>query len=120
MVGRSHWPGRETNPAQFAMQPAGLNNAPHAPVLSPDGSKQAQGHTVHRGFGDLGWDNRQNEFGSFVRVTEIATEKTWTWRVADAQGSVNSRLWCSCRGTKLAGGVKEPSGGAILIWTVPK
>jgi len=105
------------NPAGFAIQPAGLKDFHHA--VSLDGSKQAWGLTVHRGFGDLGWDNRQNEFGSFVRVTEGATEKTWTWRVGESQGDGPAVLFFP-DGTKLAGTVKVPSGGTIMIWAVPK
>jgi len=107
-------------PARFALQPAGLNRLNvSCPVLSPDGSKQARGYGVHRDFGDLGWDNRQNEFGTFVRVTESATAKTWTWRVADDQYA-EPALTFFPDGSKLAGTVKGPSGGSILIWAVPK
>jgi len=67
------------------------------------------------GFGDLGWDNRQNEFGSFVRVTERATEKTWTWRVGEAQAIADApAVAFSPDGRKLTGTVKQPSAGSIL------
>jgi WD40 repeat protein len=108
------------SPARFASQPAGLNRLNiSSPVVSPDGSMQARGYGVHRGFGDLGWDNRQNEFGTFVRVAETATDKTWTWRVADDQFAEPAVAFFP-DGTKLAGTVKGPSGGSILIWAVPK
>jgi hypothetical protein len=115
--------GRPTKPGQprFAIQPAAINNSPDPSVLSPDGSKRAGGYTVHRGFGDLGWDTRQNEFGSFIRVTDNASEKTWSWRVDNAQGGGDEpRVAFFPDGAKLAGAVKEPNGGSIGIWSVPK
>jgi WD40 repeat protein len=109
------------SPARFALQPAGLNRLnTSVPVVSPDGSKQAHGYTVHRGLGDLGWDNRQNEYGSFVRVAESASEKTWSWRVGKHQSDAPAVAFFP-DGTKLAGAVTvPPSGGSILLWAVPK
>jgi WD40 repeat protein len=107
------------NPARFAIQPAGLGDDSSHSSLSPDGSLLARGYERHRGFGDLGWDNRQKEFGGFVDLTEAATAKTRTWRVSDAQLAPPAVAF-SPDGTKLAGTVRQPSGGAILIWAVPK
>jgi hypothetical protein len=112
--------GRATkpDPARFAIQPAGLSGDPSHYSVSPDGSKQARGSEKHRGFGDLGWDNRANEFGAFVDVTASAPAKTWTWRVG---GSANGpAVAFSPDGMKLAGTVQQPSGESILIWAVPK
>jgi WD40 repeat protein len=122
LVWRDVVAGRPTKPGQprFAIPPAAINNSPDPSVLSPDG-KRAGGYTVHRGFGDLGWDTRQNEFGSFIRVTDNASEKTWSWRVGNAQGGGDEpRVAFFPDGSRLAGAVKEPSGGSIQIWSVPK
>ena len=74
----------------------------------------------HRGFGDLGWDNRDAEFGSFVKVTESAPAKDWTWRVSTAQNTPPAVAF-SPDGTRLAGTVSQPpSGESIQIWAVPK
>jgi WD40 repeat protein len=106
------------DPARFAIQPAGLSDDPSHHAVSPDGSMQARGYERHRGFGDLGWDNRGNEFGAFVDVTASAPAKTWTWRVgASAHGPA---LAFSPDGTRLAGTVTQSSGESILIWAVPK
>jgi hypothetical protein len=107
------------NPARFALQPAGLGDDASHSVLSPDGTLQARGYERHRGFGDLGWDNRQKEFGGFVDLTEVASAKIRVWRVSDAQLAPPAVAF-SPDGTKLAGTVREPSGGAILIWAMPK
>jgi WD40 repeat protein len=115
--------GRPTKPGQarFVIEPAALNKLPQPPVLSPDGSKHARGYAVHRGFGDLGWDTRQNEFGSFIRVVDNSSEKTWSWRVGNAQGGEDEPpVAFFPDGTKLAGAVREPNGGSIRIWSVPK
>jgi hypothetical protein len=64
------------------------------------------------------------EFGAFVKVTEIATGKTQTWRVSQSQ--IEPAVAFSPDGTKLAGAVSraitqsQPSGASILIWAVPK
>jgi hypothetical protein len=101
------------------MQPAGLSDDPSHSSLSPDGSLLARGYERHRGFGDLGWDNREKEFGGFVDLTVVATAKTRVWRVSDAQLAPPAVAF-SPDGTRLAGSVRQPSGGAILIWAVPK
>jgi WD40 repeat protein len=107
------------NPARFAMQPAGLSDDPSHSSLSPDGIWLARGYERHRGFGDLGWDNREKEFGGFVDLTVVATAKTRAWRVSDAQLAPPAVAF-SPDGARLAGTVRQPSGGAILIWAVPK
>ena len=56
-----------------------------------------------------------------IRVTESATERTWTWRVGEAQGGGDeAAVAFFLDGTKLAGAVKVQEGGSILIWAVPK
>jgi WD40 repeat protein len=114
--------GRPAEPraARFAVQPAGLSGYPGQNAVSPDGAWVAQGYDRHRGLGDLGWDNREGEFGGFVKVTQSATAKTWTWRVSRAQEPPGAVAF-SPDGTRLAGTVRQPSGGgSILIWAVPK
>jgi len=115
--------GRPTEPgaARFAVQPAGLSGIRSQSSFSPDGRWQAWGYEQHRGLGDLGWDFREKEFGSFVKVTESATAKTRTWRVSDAQLAAPVVAF-SPDGTKLAGVVTQtqPNGAAIVIWAVPK
>jgi WD40 repeat protein len=108
------------DPARFAVQPAGLGDGRSHDAASPDGSRHARGYERHRGLGDLGWDNRQNEFGAFVEVTAAAPAKTWTWRVGAASNAPPVAF--SPDGTKLAGtsGDQPDRAGTILIWVVPK
>ncbi len=108
----------EPNPARFATQPAGLGGDPSHSSLSPDGSRLARAYERHRDFGDLGWDSREKEFGAFVDLTEPATAKTRVWRVG--KGASAPAVAFSPNGTRLAGTAWQPSGGAILIWAVPK
>lgn len=108
----------EPNPARFAIQPAGLGGDPSHSSLSPDGSRLARAYERHRDFGDLGWDSREKEFGAFVDLTEPATAKTRVWRVG--KGASAPAVAFSPNGTRLAGTAWQPSGGAILIWAVPK
>ena len=113
--------GRPAEPgvARFAVQPAGLSDFRSRAAVSPNGSWQAHGYERHRGLGDLGWDNREREYGGFVRVTENATAKTRTWRVTGATDA--PAVAFSPDGARLAGTVWQPSGaGLILIWAVPK
>jgi WD40 repeat protein len=112
--------GRPANPdpARFTTQPAGLCYFRSNDAMSPDGRTKAHGYERHRGFGDLGWDNRANEFGAFVEVTRIAPERTWTWRVAE-EASAPAVVF-SPDGTKLAGTVGQSNGASIVIWAVPK
>jgi DNA-binding beta-propeller fold protein YncE len=111
--------GRPANPGpvRFAVQPAGLSDTRN--VASTDGRRWAEGYERRRDFADIGaaWDGRENEFGAFVRMTESATAKTWTWRVG--QGDPPA-LAFSPDGTKLAGTVSQSRGGSIVIWAVPK
>ena len=103
--------------ARFARQPAGLSGGYYA--VSPDGGWRAQGYERHRGLGDLGFDNREREFGAFVELTERATAKTRTWRV-----SKTAQHWpvvaFSPDGKTLACSAGETVGGAIRILAVPK
>jgi WD40 repeat protein len=118
--------GRPAQPgaARFAVQPAGLSHLRSRASVSPDGSRQAHGYERHRGLGDLGWDNRAKEFGAFDKVTQSATEKSWTWRASPSQ--IDPAVAFSPDGTKLAGAVSQaitqsqPSGALILIWAAPK
>jgi hypothetical protein len=119
--------GRSAQPsaARFAVQPAGLAHIRCYDAVSPDGNWQAWGLERHRGFGDLGWDFRQKEFGAFVQVTQSATKQTQIWRVSSAQYAPPVAF--SPDGTKLAGAVTQPDATtpegtklAILIWAVPK
>lgn len=113
--------GRPAEPgaARFAVQPAGLSDHRSRAAVSLDGAWAAWGYERHRGLGDLGWDFREKEFGSFVRVTESASGKTQTWRVSGAQEA--PAVAFSPDGARLAGMVWQPSGaGLILIWAVPK
>jgi WD40 repeat protein len=103
---------------RLALQPAGLAEQRSHYAVSPDGSVQARGYEKHRGFGDLGWDNRANEFGAFVEVTATAPAKTWTWRVGNAADG--PAVAFSPDGTKIAGTVGSAGGASILIWAVPK
>jgi WD40 repeat protein len=109
--------GRPAEPraARFAVQPAGLSGHRASASVSPDGGWVAQGYDRHRGLGDLGWDNRGEEFGGFVKVTESATAKTQTWRVSRAQEPPGAVAFSPDR-TRLAGAVGE----SILLWAVPK
>jgi hypothetical protein len=109
----------EPGAACFAVQPAGLSDIRSRAAVSPDGSWQVQGYERHRGLGDLGWDNREKEFGGFVRVTESASRKTQTWRISRAQEA--PAVAFSPDGARLAGTVWQLSGaGLIVIWAVPK
>jgi hypothetical protein len=105
------------DPVRFAIQPAGLSDTHRA--ASIDGRSRADGYGRRRDFADIGaaWDGRGNEFGAFVRVAEIATARTWTWRVG--QGDPPA-LAFSPDGTKLAGTVSQSSGESIVFWAVPK
>jgi hypothetical protein len=106
--------------ARFGSQPAGLSYIGSWSSLSPSGGWQARGYEKHRGLGDLGWDNRDKEYGGFIDVTERATGKTRTWRVSQAQLHEPAVAF-SPDGKKLAGIVKQPGGGSNLIfWAVPK
>ncbi len=111
--------GRPAQPAvaRFAAQPAGLTRCSEA--VSLDGNWQARGYERHRGLGDLGWDNREKEFGTFIKVTRGATAKTWTWRVSAAQLEVPAVSF-SPDGKKLAASVWQPIGGSIEVWALPK
>lgn len=113
--------GRPAEPGapRFAVQPAGLSHHRASSAVSPDGGWVAQAYDRHRGFGDLGWDNRDQEFGGFVKVTGGAPAKTRTWRVSPAQEAPGAVAF-SPDGTKLAGTVSRPGGGSVLIWAVPK
>jgi len=123
--GASWWDlatGRPANPdaARFASQPAGLAYIGSWTSLSPDGGWQARGYERHRGFGDLGWDNREKEYGGFIDVTERATGKTRTWRVTKVQLD-SPAVAFSPDGTKLAGIIKQPGGGSNpIFWAAPK
>jgi hypothetical protein len=103
--------------ARFARQEAGLSQGYYA--VSPDGGWRAHGEERHRGLGDLGFDNRQNEFGAFVFLTERATAKTRTWRVSKTAGHWPV-LAFSPDGKTLACTAGETVGGAIRILAVPK
>ena len=52
-------------------------------------------------------------------MTEVATAKTWTWRVSAAQLDMPAVAF-SPDGKKLAATVWQPSGGSIEIWAVPE
>jgi WD40 repeat protein len=115
-TGRSAKPGQP----QFAIQPAGLSQSRSNHSLSPDCSNRVRAHDRHRDFGDLGWDNRENEFGAFVELTQTTPAKTRTWRVGP--GSAPAVAF-SPDGTKLAGTHWLPRtvpGSAIVLWAVPK
>jgi len=123
--GMSWWDlttGRVATPAvgRFAAQPAGMSYVRSWNSVSPNGGWQARGHERHRGFGDLGWDKREKEYGSFIDLTERATAKTRTWRVGKAQLAPPAVAF-SPDGSKLAGVVTQPGGGSMLFfWAVPK
>lgn len=116
---------REPSAARFTVQPAGLSHIRCYNSVSPDGAWVAWGYERHRGFGDLGWDFRDKEFGAFVKVAESATAKTQTWRVSNPQYAPPVAF--SPDGTRLAGAVTQPQPSSpdgtnlsILIWAVPK
>jgi len=119
--------GRPAKPtlARVAIPPAGLSTAHHPLALSPDGSRQAKGHEEHpitgMGLNDILFAPK-NRFGTFVRLTEGATARSWTWRVGTETDSYADApaVAFSSDGTKLACTVKQREGGAILIWAVPK
>jgi hypothetical protein len=105
--------------ARFASQPAGLSYIGSWSSLSPDGGWQARGYEKHPGLGHLSWDDDEKEYGGFVDVTERATAKIRTWRVSQAQEP--PAVAFSPDGTKLAGTVRQPGGGSILIfWAAPR
>jgi WD40 repeat protein len=112
------------DPSRFAIPPAALGDAPHL-ALSADGRRQAKGSEVHptdgMGLPDILFAPK-NKFGTFVRMTDTATAKTWTWRVGEqTQGSLDApAVAFSPDGTKLAATVKELHGASILIVAVPK
>ena len=105
--------------ARFARQPAGLSYGLSCDAVSPDGGWRARGYERHRGLGDLGFDNREKEFGTFIHLTERATAKTRTWRV-DKSSYSTPPVAFSPDGKKLAFTIGEPVGGAIRILAVPK
>jgi len=110
-----------SSPARFAIQPAGLSDERSHYSVAADGSKQAQGDAEYPKMVGQGLGEPKNKYGAFVRVTDRATGKTWTWRVGDASGTTDSPVVAfSPEGTKLAGTVKQPSGESIVIWVVPK
>lgn len=113
--------GRPAQPAvaRFTVQPAGLTYPRCSSAFSLDGNWQALGYERHRGLGDLGWDFRDKEFGTFIKVTKCVTAKTWTWRVSAAQVD-QPPVAFSPDGKKLAGTVWQPSGGSIDIWALPE
>jgi WD40 repeat protein len=105
--------------ARFARQPAGLSHFPAYDAMSLDGGWRARGEERHRGLGDLGFDNREKEFGSFVELTESATAKNRIWRV-DKSSYSTPPVAFSPDGKKLAYAVGQPASGAIRILAVPK
>jgi WD40 repeat protein len=113
-TGKSAKPGA----AKLAFPPAGLSHLRSGQAVTLDGSWVARGYEHHRGLGDLGWDNRQNEFGAFIDVTTTATGKVHTWRVSDS--STAPAVAFSPDGTKLAATVQQANAHAILIWALPK
>ncbi len=111
----------DPGPVRVANQPAGVSGErAHHPV-SPDGSTSAVGTAEYPKFIGQGLGEPKNKYGAFVHVIDNLTAKTWTWRVGDAGGVTDTpALAFSPDGTKLAGTVKQPSGGSIVIWSVPK
>jgi hypothetical protein len=105
-------------PARFAVQPAGLSHLRSTESISPNCDWRARGYERHRGFGDLGWDNRGMEFGAFVEVMHVPRAKTWIWRVGESSNA--PAVAFSPNGATLAGALRESSGGSILIWAVPR
>jgi WD40 repeat protein len=104
-------------PARFAAPLAGLCYPLGNQAISPDGTRRA-----------LGFDRKARllfepeppgGFGIFIRLTEIASGKNWTWRVGDVYGS-GPAVAFSPDGTKLAGTIAFPNGGTLGIWAVPK
>lgn len=123
-IGLSWWDVGTRRPAKptvarFAVQSAGLSAPQCIGSVSLDGNWQARGYERHRGLGDLGWDNREKEFGTFIKVTEGATAKSWTWRVSAAQSETPAVAF-SPDGKRLAGAVMLQGGASIEIWAVPK
>lgn len=109
----------EPRGARWAVPPAGLSGHRARAAVSPDGAWVAHGSERHRGFGDLGWDNREKEFGGFVQVTKSATTKTQTWRVTGAPDAPGVAF--ALDGSRLAGTVSQPGGaGSVVIWAVPR
>ncbi|HWE37768.1 MAG TPA: WD40 repeat domain-containing protein [Isosphaeraceae bacterium] len=119
--------GRPTEPdsARVAIPPAGLSPAPHALALSPDGKRRAHGYEQHpitgMGLNDILFAPK-DRFGTFVRMIDSTTSKTWTWRVGElSQGYADApAVAFSPDETRLAATVKQQIGGSILIWAVPK
>jgi WD40 repeat protein len=112
------------DPSRLAIPPAALGHAPHL-ALSVDGSRQAKGSEVHptdgMGLPDILFAPK-NKFGTFVRMKDTATAKTWTWRVGEqSQGYEDAPAMAfSPDGKKLAATIKQENGGSILILAVPK
>jgi WD40 repeat protein len=106
--------------ARFACQPAGLSYSRSCDAVSPDGAWRAGGIERHRGLGDLGFDNREKEFGAFVELTERTTAKTRTWRVGGMLSRKPPAVAFSPDGKKLACTIREQVNGAIHILAVPK
>ncbi len=117
----------EPRAARFAIQPAGLSNLGSRAAFSLNGGWLAWGYERHPGLGHLSLIEDEKEYGGFVKVTEIATAKSRTWRVS--RGQYPPAVAFSPDGTRLAGTVWQPilpgsrpgsDSGLILIWAVPK
>jgi hypothetical protein len=102
---------------RFAIQPAGLSQARSCFSLSPDGSKRAITYSRGRDFGDLDFNKRASEFGAYVELTQVAPERSWTWRVGPGDAPP---VAFSPDGTKLASVLQENERWEIGIWEVPK
>ena len=70
--------------------------------------------------GDLGFDNREQEFGAFVFLTERATAKTRTWRVGKPPQQWPVVAFSPDGKTLACTITEEVVKGAIRILAVPK
>jgi WD40 repeat protein len=109
----------EPEPARFAATLPGLSHRESQHALSPDGTRSVESYKKQPRAMFEGLGGPPNQFGIFVKLTDLASAKTWTWRLGDTFGSEPAVAF-SPDGKKLAATVGNPSGGTVVIWDVPK
>ncbi|MFL5339058.1 MAG: hypothetical protein ACJ8F7_02730, partial [Gemmataceae bacterium] len=107
-------------PARIAVAPAALSDHINScNVISLDCSKQIWGGERHPTI--MFEKASKTDHGAYIDITDVATGKTWKWRVGEAKDTGDSpAVAISPDGTKLAGAARQPDGQAIMIWAMPK